>query len=89
MPNLKSAAKHMVADKKKHDRNVSIKSKVKTSIKKVLDAIETQDLELAQKLYSEAVSTMDKATKYGVLKDNTMSRRKSRIAKKLNDLRPQ
>jgi small subunit ribosomal protein S20 len=87
LPNLKSGMKHIRSDKKKHDMNVSLKSRTKTAINRILEAIANKDLETAQKSYSEAASVMDKAVKCKVLKSNTVSRHKSRLAKKINDLK--
>lgn len=47
MANIKSAKKRVLVNRKKAERNKSIKSAVKTSIRKVEAAIEAKDKEAA------------------------------------------
>ena len=61
MANIKSAKKRVLVNRKKAERNKSIKSAVKTSIKKVEVAIEAKDKEAAVAALQNAISTIDKA----------------------------
>ncbi|MBC7337856.1 MAG: 30S ribosomal protein S20, partial [Clostridia bacterium] len=63
------------------------KTRVKTEIKKVLAAIEAKNLELAEQLFSQATSIIDKAVRKGVLHRNNGARKKSRLARKINQLK--
>lgn len=63
MANIKSAKKRILVSQKRADRNKSIRSKVKTAIKKVEVAIEANDKTAATEALRAAVSEIDKATK--------------------------
>lgn len=84
MANIKSAKKRILVNRTKAERNKSIKSTVKTSIKKVDAAIAASDKDVAAKALVEAISTIDKATSKGVYHKNTSSRKISRLAKAVN-----
>jgi len=84
LANIKSAKKRILVNRTKAERNKAIKSKVKTSIKKVDAAIATSDKAAAATALVEAISTIDKATTKGVYHKNTSSRKISRLAKAVN-----
>ena len=77
MANIKSAKKRVLVNRKKAERNKSIKSAVKTSIKKV---------EAAVAALQNAISTIDKAATKGVYHKNTAARKVSRLSKAVNTL---
>ncbi len=87
MPNTRSAAKKLRVSERNRIYNRFWKSRVKTEIKKVLAAIEAKDLELAEKLFRQATSIIDKAVRKGVLHRNNGARKKSRLARRINQLR--
>jgi len=84
--NLKSSKKRIRSNEKKRVRNLLVRSTIKTEVKKVEQAISQGDFELAKKMLSEATSTFDSAAAKGIIKKNTGSRKKSRLAKKINAL---
>lgn len=86
MANIKSAKKRVLVNQKKAERNKSIKSAVKTSIKKVEVAIEAKDKEAAVAALQNAISTIDKAATKGVYHKNTAARKVSRLSKAVNTL---
>jgi len=86
LPNTKSAQKHLRADKKKHIRNFSVKSKVKTAVKRAEQAFNSGNTKQAEEALREALIKLDKAGQKGVLKENTVSRKKSRLTKKFNKI---
>ena len=86
MANIKSAKKRILVNKTKADRNKSVKSGVKTAIKKVYAAIEAKDKEAAQSALRAAISTIDKATKKGVYHKNTSARKVSRMTLAVNKM---
>ena len=67
-------------------RNQAIKSRTKTIVKKLLTAIEAKDAEAAKAALSVTYKELDKAVSKGVFKKNTVSRRKARLAAKVNAL---
>ena len=64
-------------------RNRAIKSRVRTYIRKFREAVESGDKQLAMEAYKAAQSQIDRAVSKGVLKRNTGSRYKSRLAARL------
>ena len=86
MANIKSAKKRVLVNRKKAERNKSIKSAVKTSIKKVEAAVAAKDKEAAVEALQNAISTIDKAATKGVYHKNTAARKVSRLSKAVNTL---
>ena len=66
--------------------NKSIKSSVKTAIKKVEAAVAEKDVEKAKAALLEATATIDKAATKGVYHKNNASRKVSRLAKAVNSI---
>ena len=83
MPNTRSAEKQMRVAERRRLRNRSVKSAVKTSVRKaergIIDAVED-----AQALVVQAQRSLDKAASKGVLHPGNAARRKARLMKKLN-----
>ena len=65
MANIKSAKKRILVNRTKADRNKSIRSSVKTAIKKVYAEIDSNDTEPAKDALVEATSIIDKEEKKG------------------------
>lgn len=86
MANIKSAKKRILVTEKKAARNKAIRSRVKTSIKKVDAAIAAGDKTAAAAALVNATSELEKATSKGVYHKNTSSRKVSRLAKAVNKL---
>lgn len=78
MPNIKSAKKALRSDAKKLVQNLRAKRTMKDLEKKVRAGGEK-----AVESLSSAYKAIDKAAKIGVIKKNTASRKKSRLAKSL------
>ena len=86
MANIKSAKKRILVNQTKAARNKSIKSAVKTSIKKVEAAVVAKDKEAAVAALANAISTIDKAATKGVYHKNNAARKVSRLSKAVNTL---
>lgn len=86
MANIKSAKKRILVTETKTARNKAIRSKVKTSIKKVYAAIEANDKAAAQAALVAATSEINKAATKGVYHKNNSSRKISRLTKAVNKL---
>jgi small subunit ribosomal protein S20 len=84
MPNIKSAKKRVLQTTKRQLRNQARKSSIKTTIKKVIVAIENNDIETAKKFFIEAESKLAQAKSKGVLHRNTAARKISRLAQKVS-----
>ncbi len=83
MANTKSAQKHMRADERKRVRNLKVRSRVKTFIRKAEQSIGT-GTELTLDAVRQACAELDKAASKGVIHKNNAARRKSRLMAKLN-----
>lgn len=86
MAHTKSSKKRIEIGERNRLRNQSIKSKVKTFAKKVILAVEQNDVENAKLALSNAFSQLDKAVAKGVYKKNTASRTKSRLSVKVQNI---
>ncbi len=86
MANIKSAKKRILVSNKKAARNKSIRSAVKTSIKKVEAAVAAGDKETAAAALINATSVIDKAESKGVYHKNNAARKVSRLSKAVNAL---
>lgn len=86
MANIKSAKKRILVTETKTARNKAIKSKVKTAIKKVNNAIDAKDKEAALAALKAATVEIDKACTKGVYHKNTASRKVSRLTVAVNKL---
>jgi small subunit ribosomal protein S20 len=75
LPNIKSAKKWTRASEKRRKRNLAVKTSLKSSYKKAVDA-PTKENVLA------AASAHDKAAARGIIHKNKASRKKSRLAKR-------
>ena len=84
MPNIRSAAKAMRSSAKKHIRNKSIKSALKTATKKVEKLAVPDQVEAAGATMPGVASALDKAAQKGIIHRNTAARKKSRLMKRLN-----
>ena len=86
MAHSKSSKKRIFIGERNASRNQAIKSRVKTFVKKVLSAVEAKNVDEAKTALQVAYKELDKAVTNGVLKKNTASRKKSRLALKVNSL---
>ena len=66
--------------------NRSNRSRVRTSLRSLREAIAKGDLKAAQEQYRATVSALDKSVQKGVLHKNTVSRYKSRLNARLKTL---
>lgn len=60
MPNIKSQIKRVKVSAKEKESNNSKRTRVKNLIKKFTQAIEAKDTELANNLFKETISLLDK-----------------------------
>ena len=84
MPNIKSAKKRVKVEKRNATKNRSVKSEIKTVIKKFDAALAESKADEAAALYKDITSLLDTAVIKGVVHKNFSARRKSILAKKLN-----
>ncbi|GAE47018.1 MULTISPECIES: 30S ribosomal protein S20 [Bacillaceae] len=83
MPNIKSAIKRVKTSEASKAQNITVKSSMRTAVKKAEAAIVNNDTE-AKVSFAEAASKLDKAAAKGLIHKNAASRKKARLMKKLN-----
>lgn len=83
MANIKSQIKRNRQNEKRRIANKAVRSELRTRVKSALHAAET-GAENADVAGSIAMKRIDKAANKGVIHRNAASRRKSRLAKRLN-----
>jgi small subunit ribosomal protein S20 len=81
MANIKSQEKRNRQNETRRDRNKSVTSDLKTSIRKVREAVSAG--EPTDDLYKAAQKKIDTAAAKGVLHPKTAARKKSRLAASL------
>ena len=81
MANIKSAIRRIKTNNRNHDRNVSVKSEIKTKVKSVRGE---SDKTKATPLFLAAQKTLAKAVSKGIIHKKQASRKISRLAKKIN-----
>ena len=86
MPNIKSAKKRVLVNTKKAEQNKSIRSEVKSAIKKVEALVKENDLQAAKIALSDAFSIIDSACSKNILHANNAANKKARLAKKVASL---
>jgi small subunit ribosomal protein S20 len=84
MANIKSQKKRNLQNERRRQRNIAVKSALRTSTKKVHAAAADGDADSAASLQREAARALDKAGSKGVLHKRTVARKKSRLAKAAN-----
>jgi small subunit ribosomal protein S20 len=84
-----SALKRTRQNEKRRLRNLHVKTTVKSSIKKVREAIESKDVEGAQKALSKAIPLIQKARSKGVFHRKSTARKISRLTLGVNTLKTQ
>lgn len=83
MPNIKSAKKRVILTEKQNLRNRSIRSAMKTAVKKADAAIESKSADMDANV-TAAIKSIDKAAAKGIMHKNNAARKKSALTIKLN-----
>jgi small subunit ribosomal protein S20 len=84
--NIKSQIKRVKTNEKRRVRNKSVRSSVRTAVRKFREAAESGDVEQATTLQRAASRALDKAASKGVLHKNQAANRKSAMAKRISSL---
>ena len=86
MANHVSALKRARQTETRTEVNRANRTRVRTSLRALREAIAKGDVKAAQAQYRETVSTLDRGVQKGILHDNTVSRYKSRLNTRLKAL---
>ncbi len=86
MANIKSQIKRIKTNEKARLRNKSVKSSLKTAIRKFREAADAGDAAAAATLLRDASKALDKAASKGVIHVNQAANRKSALSKRVEQL---
>ena len=86
MANIKSQIKRNRQNEAAHERNKSVKSALKTAVRKFREAANAGDKDAATEAARAASRKLDKAASKGVIHKNQAANRKSAIAKRAASL---
>jgi small subunit ribosomal protein S20 len=84
--NIKSQIKRNRQNEKRRLRNKSVKSSLKTAIRKFHEKAAAGDVEATETTLRKASRKLDKAVSKGVIHKNQAANRKSAIARRLAEL---
>ena len=83
MANTKSAMKRIRQNERRRLRNRAVRSQVRTAVKEARSAQGPE----GRAMIAEAIRSLDKAVSKGVIHRNTAARKKSALARRLNQPR--
>ncbi len=86
MANIKSQIKRNKTNEKARQRNVAVKSALKTAVRRVRTAATSGDAEAAAAALATASKALDKAASKGVIHKNQAANRKSGLAKQVSGI---
>ncbi len=86
MANIKSQIKRNRQNEAAHLRNKSVKSTLKTAVRRFREAADAGDTERAKEFAQVANRKLDKAASAGVIHKNQAANRKSAISKRAAEL---
>ncbi|CAM3929321.1 30S ribosomal protein S20 [Micrococcus flavus] len=86
MANIKSQKKRILTNEKARQRNVAVKSELKTAIRAVEKAVAAGEADAAVAALRTASRKLDKAASKGVIHKNNAANRKSGIAARVKAL---
>jgi small subunit ribosomal protein S20 len=84
--NIKSQIKRIQTNEKARQRNKSVKSSVKTAIRKFREAADAGEKDKALELMRDASRKLDKAAGKGVIHANQAANKKSAMAKRAHQI---
>jgi len=86
LANSPQARKRAKQSEKRRSQNASQRSMVRTYIKRVHGAVETNDADAASAALAQAVPIIDKMVSKGIMHKNQAARQKSRLNKRVKAL---
>lgn len=86
MANIASAKKRARQSEVRRTHNASLRSMVRTYIKKVVKALEGKDVNTAVASYNAAVPVIDSMVNKGIIHRNKAARHKSRLSAQIKAL---
>ncbi len=87
MPNTESAKKRVRQNEKRRALNNWRKRRIKTQIKNFLNAVQAKYVAAAETEYRKVQAVLDRIACTGTIHRNTAARRKSRLSRRLRELK--
>jgi small subunit ribosomal protein S20 len=87
VPNSPSARKRVRQSAKRHSLNQWRKRRIKDQVKSFLQAVQSQNVESAEAEFRKACGLLDKIACTSTMHRNTAARKKSRLSRRLADLK--
>jgi len=81
MPNTASAKKRLRQNEKRRQHNRGLRSRMRTQLRRVREAVESGDSEKAQSEFRIATKRLDQAVAKSLIHKNAAARSKSRLSK--------
>ena len=88
MARSRSSQKSLRRSIRRGERNKGRRTKIKTVLRNFEDAATRKDPAAAEKAFREAAALVDRSANRRTLHRNTAARRKSRMARRVNALKP-
>ena len=86
MANIKSQLKRIKTNEKARLRNKSVKSSLKTAVRRFREAAEAGERDRAVEALQQASQQLDKAASKGIIHANQAANKKSAMAQRANSL---
>lgn len=86
MANIKQQKKRVLTNEKRRQRNKSIRSAVRTEIRKFNEAVQSGDKDKAAEQLRVASRSLDKSVTKGVFHRNNAANKKSNMARAFNKM---
>ncbi len=86
MAKIKSQKKRIETNELSRQRNIAVRSRVKTTTKQAMSALESKDAEKVKATLNAALSEIDRATAKGVIHKNAAARKKSSLQRRAASL---
>ncbi|HTF55094.1 MAG TPA: 30S ribosomal protein S20 [Pseudonocardia sp.] len=86
MANIKSQMKRVKTNEKRRQRNKSVKSAVRTAIRRFREAVEAGDQDQVVERQRSASKALDKAASKGVIHQNQAANKKASMARRVSAL---
>ena len=84
MANIKSQIKRVKTNEKRRQRNKSVKSSVRTAVRRFREAVEAGDQAVIVERQRFASKALDKAASKGVIHQNQAANKKAAMARRVN-----
>ena len=83
MPNSKSAEKRLRQNEKRRQRNKSVRTALRTELRKVREAVTAGDADATELAFRAAVKRLDRAAANKIIHRNAAARLKSRLSSRV------